>query len=277
MSLTSVLRSKLSKIPIAHTAYWKTQQVKSLLQYRKALAEANRRDASIANSSGVPVPPAHLRHRVHGDLSADNFLVAGSRLAKDLRDLLISVERKPEDFDSILDHGCGCGRVLRFFEGLPIHGTDIDPELVQWCQANFPGRDFTVNPPEPPSPFKAGQFDWIYAISVITHLPEGMQRRWIAELSRITRPGGIVILTFHGEETWHHFGSEIRETIAEDGFFYLTGARGKLKLDGLPDFYQTSYQTIGYLERECAPYFDVLKHVPKSINNHQDAVILKLR
>jgi len=42
-------------------------------------------------------------------------------------------------------------------------------------------------------------FDFIYAFSVFTHLSESGQVAWLAELSRILRPGGYLLMTTHGE------------------------------------------------------------------------------
>jgi SAM-dependent methyltransferase len=56
-----------------------------------------------------------------------------------------------------------------------------------------------VNQLEPPLRYEDGQFDLVYAISVFTHLPHDLERAWIAELSRIVAPAGLLLLTTHGD------------------------------------------------------------------------------
>ena len=61
------------------------------------------------------------------------------------------------------------------------------------------------------------------------------------------------------------------------GFGYMKGPSGWLKLDKLPDFYQTSFHTEQYILDTWSLYFDISHYVKRGLNNHQDAVILKVR
>jgi SAM-dependent methyltransferase len=101
---------------------------------------------------------------------------------------------------SILDFGCGSGRVIRYWSKLSaaVHGTDYNPELVRWCQRHLPFATFQVNQTMPPLGYPNDTFDLVYALSVFTHLDEVGQLSWIRELRRIARPGGYVLITTHG-------------------------------------------------------------------------------
>jgi SAM-dependent methyltransferase len=106
-----------------------------------------------------------------------------------------------EELGAILDFGCGCGRVARYWtslEGPEVHGCDLSPDAVQWCAENL-GIDARVNGLEPPAPYPSQTFDLIYALSVLTHLTEPLQRRWVGELRRIAKPGGLLLVTTHGD------------------------------------------------------------------------------
>ncbi|MBD3276682.1 MAG: methyltransferase domain-containing protein [Candidatus Aegiribacteria sp.] len=112
------------------------------------------------------------------------------------------LERNSIPFEGrILDFGCGCGRVLRFWKGLPeteIYGTDYNRILIRWCKQNLDFVKVSVNGYNPPTGFSDDFFNIVYAISVFTHLSEEMQAPWLKELVRITAPGGHIILTVHG-------------------------------------------------------------------------------
>ena len=75
---------------------------------------------------------------------------------------------------------------------------DIRTELVEWCQRHLPGT-YGVNDPEPPTGYPDSLFDVVYAVSVFTHLTEDRQTRWLSEFARLIRPGGLLLLTTHGD------------------------------------------------------------------------------
>jgi SAM-dependent methyltransferase len=107
-----------------------------------------------------------------------------------------------EELGSILDFGCGCGRVARHWAGLSgpeLHGCDLNGELVDWCRANLPFMEFRRNAAKPPAPYDGDGFDLVYAISILTHLTEAAAEAWIAEFTRLLRPGGLLLVTTHGD------------------------------------------------------------------------------
>ena len=130
-----------------------------------------------------------------------------------MRDVLADVDVDLATQDRILDFGCGCGKVARHWanlEGPEIHGCDYNPELVRWCQRNLPFMKVKTNQLAPPTPYDSGSFDVVYALSVFTHLPESLQRAWAAELRRILRPGGVLLLTTLGARFTERLSAERR-------------------------------------------------------------------
>ena len=90
------------------------------LRFQQQLAVARLRDwRDRQNPAHTPVPPAKLRHRVHGSLDKESYLKAGEALARNIRDLCAIAGRDVYSFERILDFGCGCGRVLRNFQDAP--------------------------------------------------------------------------------------------------------------------------------------------------------------
>lgn len=150
---------------------------------------------------GLPVPPPALIVRVAGTADTDWF-VQGGRLAADaIRSALERIGARVDELGALLDFGCGCGRVTRRWAGLQgvgVHGTDRDERAVEWCRANLQFATFERNGLEPPLAFHDAKFDLVYGLSVLTHLPEGLQRPWLTELHRVLRPGGWLIVSVHG-------------------------------------------------------------------------------
>ena len=156
----------------------------------------------LALAGGLPLPPAKLRVLVCGSADPEYFLDAGRRHAALFRDLLARNGSTPEDWTAVLDFGVGCGRVARWWDDLPgvaVHGCDPNPELARWTRDNLPFVNAAVSDHDPPLAYVGGSFDLVYALSIFTHLDELHALRWLAELRRVLKPGGLLLLTVAGE------------------------------------------------------------------------------
>jgi SAM-dependent methyltransferase len=150
---------------------------------------------------GIAVPPPRLRVLVAGTGEVDRFLRSGELQAEYLRDLLERAGAPLAEMDAILDFGCGCGRIARWFSDLGrprIHGCDYNAELVAWCDAQLPFVSARTTGLQPPLPYDREAFDFLYAFSVFTHLSVELARGWIAEFARVLEPGGLMWFTVHG-------------------------------------------------------------------------------
>jgi SAM-dependent methyltransferase len=120
--------------------------------------------------------------------------------------------------ERVLDVGCGIGRMARPLAGYlrppgAYEGFDVVPEAVAWCQrryADHPHFGFRLADvsngfyrPEAGSaardysfPYPDAGFDFAFATSLFTHLLPEEADRYLAEMARVTRPGGSVFVTF---------------------------------------------------------------------------------
>src|SRR5688572_816163 len=156
----------------------------------------NRLDAQL------PLPPGKLIYLVAGHRDVDLFLQSGRTTNDAIRSLLNKHGVKIEQFASVLDFGCGVGRIMRHWsttQGPQWHGTDYNPDLINWCTNNLKFAEFRINTLSGPLPYDDASFDFIYVFSVFTHLDERLGFFWINELSRVLKPGGYLYLTTHGE------------------------------------------------------------------------------
>ena len=158
---------------------------------------------TIVAPDGLPLPPAEFDFLVSArrDLDAFQFLELGRDHAAEIVSTLSRHGIEIDELEAILEFGCGCGRITRVFHSLKkakVYGTDYNRRLIDWCRQCLPFAEFETNELSPPLAYRDAQFDFIYAYSVFTHLTESLQQRWLAELSRVLKPGGHLFLTTMG-------------------------------------------------------------------------------
>jgi SAM-dependent methyltransferase len=153
------------------------------------------------------VPPRGLWFVGGGHFQANQF--RGSFIA--LGDL------KPHH--RVLDVGCGIGK-----QAVPLtqylnpqgsyEGFDIVEEGVEWCQreisSRFPNFTFRhanifnkhynphgdVLPEQWKFPYADAEFDFVFLISVFTHMLPDAVHNYISEISRVLKPGGKAFISF---------------------------------------------------------------------------------
>ncbi len=154
---------------------------------------------------GLPMPPPEmirLTFGLFGDVAIyEPFYSAGVQDADSISKVLERNQLDISQFEAVLDFGCGCGRVIRQWKSAPasLHGSDFNPYLIEWCERNLPFGEFRVNDMTPPLSFKDNSFDFIYVLSVFTHIVEPLQIPWVAEMARVLRPGGFLLMSVNGE------------------------------------------------------------------------------
>jgi SAM-dependent methyltransferase len=154
-------------------------------------------------------PPARLHVVGDSDFreTGDEFL----RLFRELVDLQAG--------ESVLDVGCGIGRIARALAGYispdgSYEGFDVAEVAVRWCQRHYrsahPNFGFTYVDVENGSykpegtapaedfsfPYADGSFDFAFLTSVFTHMMPAEVQRYSTELRRVLRPGGRCLATF---------------------------------------------------------------------------------
>jgi SAM-dependent methyltransferase len=233
-----------------------------------------------AAEAALPIPPDDIRYRIVSQaLGEYDYLRVGIEARRSIEEALAVAGTRVDELDSVLDWGVGCSRIMRqwapLFGQISFTGTDIDQRMIDWDIANIPGPHFAVNGAEPPLPCGDEEFDLVYGASVFTHLDEPMQQRWLAELARVLRPGGVLLLSTHGPNVFelnrHTFSDAEVAAFRVDGFVYIRNI-----IDGvLPDWYQTSFQTGDHVRRTFAQHVDVIDHVPKGMTGFQDLAICR--
>lgn len=154
---------------------------------------------------GNPLPPPSVMNLVQGNIDPAYYVTNGRAAFETVTETLQKSWIDVSQMKRILDFGCGCGRVLRHWKPyahrIGIYGTDYNPELVYWsrrlCKHTTVGR----NSAAPPLSYPDNFFDYVYALSVYTHLTLEMQNAWLDESYRVLKPGGVLLFTTHGDYT----------------------------------------------------------------------------
>ena len=215
---------------------------------------------------GLPLPPARLRLMVAGVPQADWFLEGGRAAAQSIRE---AVPAPLESMSSILDFGCGCGRVVRWWRDLPpeVHGSDFNPTLVAWCRANLPFATFGVNGADPPLEYADNSF---YVLSVLTHLPVDAQERWLDDLARVSREW--LVVSVHEEPYRVRLTAEEQARFDAGGVVVRWGGVAGTNLC-------TAFHPRSAFERLVAPRFELVSYLPEGAkgNRPQDLAVLRVR
>jgi SAM-dependent methyltransferase len=107
-------------------------------------------------------------------------------------------DRPPDTRQSILEYGCGMGRILNQapLEGLDAFGVDISRSQVDMARTYCPQAsmiDFMVLDEAGKIPRENGSFDIVYSYAVLQHIKSTSSLdKAIGEICRVTKPGGLV-------------------------------------------------------------------------------------
>jgi SAM-dependent methyltransferase len=160
----------------------------------------------------VPLPPAELLQRV-GAPDIERFFVVGDAWAQMLTKFIASDA-------SVLEIGCGCGRIARFLLNLPdlrYAGVDSGEAQIAWCAAHITplsaGRfqfhhvDGMADGGHPDGrsaaayclPVADASVNLAVAASVGAHAQAGDVPRLLRETCRVLTYGGHALLGMHSE------------------------------------------------------------------------------
>jgi len=123
-----------------------------------------------------------------------------------------------EDGMSIIDFGCGSGRLAKHlgltFERIEYLGIDIVQELLDYAASKSPAHFRFVLNHEMNLPAPDNKADMIAAFSVFTHLLHEESYIYLQEAKRVLRPGGSIVFSFlesrHNWPIFEHMIDQVR-------------------------------------------------------------------
>jgi SAM-dependent methyltransferase len=99
----------------------------------------------------------------------------------------------------VLDVGCGPGETDSFLEGSfgALHGVDLSAPMAERAAERNPWATYSSYAAGDPLPYEDGSFDIAFAICVFHHVPRVDRPALVAEMTRVTRTGGLVAIFEH--------------------------------------------------------------------------------
>lgn len=223
---------------------------------------------------GIPFPLPSLCYQVAASYNPTHYYLSGSIGSAAIRSILKENGAKVDNFRSVLDFGCGCGRLARhlfFSKSTKLCGTDINKDLVRWSQENVPFGKFLKNSLGSALTYADNSFDFIYAVAVFGHLREDQQHYWMKELGRVLKSGGYLLVTTKGRD-------RLGELNEENAKAFLTGKPVVIEPEFSGTGYCLSYTPESYFREVMAkliPAEVIFFQQSGSPDTHQDVYLLR--
>lgn len=100
----------------------------------------------------------------------------------------------------IMDFGSGIGNSLpyfrKYFPRSEISCADVSARSIEIAQSRFPGQENYVQINKN-IPLPTASQDVVFSACVFHHIPHDEHLHWLAELHRITKPGGVLAIYEH--------------------------------------------------------------------------------
>lgn len=129
---------------------------------------------------------AGREHSFYIDIKREHILRLGREHFPDLTEL------------DVLDLGCGLGAYHPGLEGKfrELHGIDVSAQSVELAAARHPFVHYSTFDGAR-LPYRDGQFSIVFTVCVMHHVPPPQWTRFVAEIFRVTKAGGLVLVFEH--------------------------------------------------------------------------------
>ena len=147
------------------------------------------------------VPPVSESARINTSFwSAGEHVEFYATGALTLPEVLLVAQYREQLSGRVLDLGCGAGRVLGYLLALAeeVHGIDLSPRMVAYCNAAYPAAHVRVGDVSRLAEAVEGRFDMILAVNnLIDIFGDAERRATLAGWRAFLAPDGLLIFSTH--------------------------------------------------------------------------------
>jgi len=260
-----------------------------LLRRNRYVYSAARKARTGARSFAPARAYPGIRGRIHPNdtmleerspVGAEQYRQGSLNVIEMIEESLNAAGRRWEEIGTWLDFGCGYGRVLRnLVTRVPparVYAADVTHEAVDFCAAEFGVQPIHLD--REAAAVELPEVDFLYAISIVTHLTAQDARETLNLFGKTLKPGGIALFTTHGRralerierygEQYAPLRSELTERVHHSGVAFVPYPFA------LQDDYGMTWHSEAYVRQTMAELhgetLELILFEPHGLDDHQD-------
>ena len=202
-----------------------------------------------------------------------DYLADGWRTLSELMLLLESVDRPLLKTASVLEFASGHGRFTRHLVkalgSQRVTVSDVVPDAVAFARQAF-GVDGVLSTSQPEALQWPRRHELVFVLSLFSHLPRSSWTRWLSRLYDAVEPGGLLVISTHGDEAARRQHVALDET----GFFFAASSESAA-ID--VQEYGTAFTSGAFVRGRIAETLGhdrLIRFEPRWFWQHQDAFVL---
>ena len=202
-----------------------------------------------------------------------DYLADGWRTLSELMLLLEAADRPLLKTSSVLEFASGHGRFTRHLVkalgAQRVTVSDVVPDAVDFARRAF-GVTGVLSTTQPEDLHWPRRYELVFVLSLFSHLPRSSWSRWLMRLFDAVEPGGLLVISTHGEEAARRQNVALDET----GFFFAASSESAA-ID--VQEYGTAFTSEAFVRERIAETLGsdcLMGFEPSWFWRHQDAFVL---
>lgn len=157
----------------------------------------------------------------------------------------------------ILDWGCGVSRIATNIDSftdatISVYACDINARMIEFDRTHYRNVSYSIIPYSPPVRYESSYFNFVYALSVFTHIEVLQQESWIKEIHRILEDNGLFLFTTHGSFYDSKLLPKEKQLLYQNGAFTKSYQQKGHRM-------MSTYNTAKAFRSLLQHYFDILE------------------